>query len=245
MKKRTTALIAFLLIAAIYIAHHFISGTQNEVIAPTEPPKTPRAKARPHPNAAPEPPKTETIAVTVQESAPEALPEKYVLENMPAGSSIMPPPDFHPRPEGEWQGMLIDMNLRPMCETTAQCGRALSCREGHCLPCLEDRDCDVGESCVLDHCVRQEFIGCRTRADCHQDSLCILSGYSDGPRGNIEMKALCMETSGGQDIAEQDLESAAHEESEGAPEEISPAARETERYRQNLIDSARAACPDC
>ena len=225
MKKRAVAILALLSMAAILIAHHVFSETP-EITAP-EPARHAPSHASVRPPQVAEPSKTETIVAVVQEIGPKAPVQKYVLENMPAGSSIMPPPKFHPRPEGEWQGMLIDMTLRPMCETTVQCGRALSCREGHCLPCLNDRDCDVGEVCVLDHCVREDLALCRTRADCHQESLCVLTGYSEGPRGNTDMKAFCMEASGGRDPVANEWTQAADETSQQAAisQELSPAAR--------------------
>lgn len=245
MKKRAVAILALLSMAAFWIARHVFFETSKTAVPASMRHDPPRASARP--KNIPEPPKTETIVAVVQEIGPKAPVQKYVLENMPAGSSIMPPPKFHPRPEGEWQGMLIDMNLRPMCETTAQCGRALSCREGHCLPCLNDRDCDVGEVCVLDHCVREDLALCRTRADCHQESLCVLSGYSDGPRGNTEMKAHCMATSGGRDPVADEWARETEDTSKQAAmeQEWTPAARAQALYRQNLAESARAACPDC
>jgi hypothetical protein len=102
------------------------------------------------------------------------------------------PPRWHPRPDGEWQGMLVNLNAQPPCDGPALCGLARACKNGKCGPCELDADCATGESCVLDHCVRSENVGCRRRADCGPRSTCILSGYSAGVRGNQNMRAYCV-----------------------------------------------------
>jgi hypothetical protein len=58
-----------------------------------------------------------------------------------------------------------------------------------------------GESCVLDHCIRSELADCRTRRDCRNDELCVLSGYSSDPRGNARMRAECLAPAGGREEA--------------------------------------------
>lgn len=183
--------------------------------------------------------KNEVIEEKVQEVEP--IPEKYILSNMPVGVSVMPPPKFHPRPKDEWQGMLIDMNLRPMCERTEQCGLGLVCREEHCLPCLRDGECEPNESCVLDHCVRTEFVGCHSRRDCDDEELCVLTGYSADPRGNEKMKSKCLSPFGGHKIEEEG--NTEKDVTQTGASENSPALNTS--YTQSLMDAAKAACPDC
>jgi hypothetical protein len=102
------------------------------------------------------------------------------------------PPRWHPRAPGEWDGMLVNLNVTPPCESPAGCGMARACKSGKCMPCEADVECASGESCVLDHCVRSANVSCRQRADCQSRSVCILSGYSSGVRGNEDMRAYCL-----------------------------------------------------
>lgn len=102
------------------------------------------------------------------------------------------PPRWHPRPDGEWQGMLVNLNVQPPCDGPGLCGLARACKNGRCGPCEFDAECAPGESCVLDHCVRSANVHCRRRADCGPRSTCVLSGYSAGVRGNQEMRAYCL-----------------------------------------------------
>jgi hypothetical protein len=102
------------------------------------------------------------------------------------------PPRFHVRPEGEWQGMLVNLNVQPPCDGPGLCGMALACKNGRCGPCEFDAECGPGESCVLDHCLRSANVRCHRTADCGPQSTCILSGYSTGARGNADMRAYCL-----------------------------------------------------
>jgi hypothetical protein len=106
-------------------------------------------------------------------------------------------PLYHERPAGEWQGMPVNVTEQPACETAATCGLAMACNAGRCGPCSSDSACNVGETCVLDHCVRRELASCHARRDCAADEMCVLSGYSPDPRGNGEMKATCLAPRGG------------------------------------------------
>lgn len=76
---------------------------------------------------------------------------------------------------------------------------ARACVDGQCIPCRKDDECLLREVCVLDHCIRKELMGCRSRADCRgEDSLCVLSGYTSMDlRGNAEMTASCLLPVGG------------------------------------------------
>lgn len=107
-------------------------------------------------------------------------------------------PVFHPRPESEWQGMLVDVSTQSSCESIDGCGLAMACLGGtQCGPCDRDSDCAGGEACVLDHCVQQSKVECRSESQCGADEVCVLSGYSDGIRGNEDMSARCQPTAGG------------------------------------------------
>lgn len=102
---------------------------------------------------------------------------------------------FHPRAESEWQGMLIDVAVRPPCESTESCQLALACVESTCGPCQADGECGAGERCVLDHCLLRENAGCVNARDCPQGELCMI--VSDGSdalrhvRGNLFLRSLC------------------------------------------------------
>jgi hypothetical protein len=88
--------------------------------------------------------------------------------------------------------MLVNISVKPPCEMSSACGLALACVDNFCGPCTADAQCAQGEGCVLDHCVRQELIGCRHRADCAGGGYCILSGLTGGTvRGNEDMRAYC------------------------------------------------------
>lgn len=117
----------------------------------------------------------------------------------PGAEAQCPPParEFHPRPEDEWQGMRVRVGNQPICAGKSSCSFALACRDGLCGPCLADEDCAGGEVCVLDHCLIGENVTCRSYSDCDEGSLCVLSGYSAGYRGNGDMRAQCLSPSGG------------------------------------------------
>jgi hypothetical protein len=107
--------------------------------------------------------------------------------------------EYHPRPEGEWQGMRVNLALRATCERSEGCGLAMACREGLCGPCEADGECAGGEVCVLDHCVPRAQAACRSRSDCGEEELCVLSGYSSDARNNGGMRASCLAGRGGEE----------------------------------------------
>lgn len=102
---------------------------------------------------------------------------------------------FHPRAEGEWQGMLVDVAVRPPCESTQSCQVSLACVAGTCGPCGSDAGCAAGEGCVLDHCLLRSHTDCRSARDCPAGELCMI--VSDGSdalrdvRGNLFLRSLC------------------------------------------------------
>jgi len=127
---------------------------------------------------------------------PAAIPEEAAQKQLAA---LLAPPRFHPRPADEWQGMLVNINNPPPCDTHAACGLALSCQQGVCLPCTRDSECLGSEACALDHCVLLANVSCRHRSDCGRDSTCILTGYSSDLRNNADMKTNCISLLGGSD----------------------------------------------
>jgi hypothetical protein len=108
-----------------------------------------------------------------------------------AGPGVLAPPVYHPRDPQEWQGMHVDTSLQAACDTSTRCGLGMACRDGRCGPCARDAECGAGEKCVLDHCVPTDRVTCRSRRECGGEALCVLSGYSDDPRGNAAMRAYC------------------------------------------------------
>lgn len=135
--------------------------------------------------------------------------------------------NWHPRDPAEWQGMLVDLDAVPPCDTSAACGLARACKAGKCLACERDGDCATGEACVLDHCVAKELATCRKTADCKAGSTCVLSGYSGEPRGNEGMKSGCVDPGSG---------------GERGPEPVEVAAdTRTVLPDDDLLNSARAA----
>jgi hypothetical protein len=119
------------------------------------------------------------------------------------GVPQLDPSSIVPRPAGEWQGMPIDRARQAACDTTDRCSLARACRDGHCGACELDEECLVGEACVLQHCILETKVGCRSRASCKTKELCILSGYSAGPRGNEDLRSYCNPFRGGREQIEQ------------------------------------------
>ncbi len=132
-------------------------------------------------------PEAPTNAVAEVQPDPERNPE---LKLDPV---LLSPARWHPRPPGEWDGMLVNMNLSPPCESKGGCGLARACKEGRCVACEADPDCEVGEVCVLDHCIRGDNVACRRKADCGGRSFCVLDGYSVGLRANESMHSRCVD----------------------------------------------------
>lgn len=102
------------------------------------------------------------------------------------------PPRWHPRPSEEWQGMLVNTNVKPPCDSSEGCGSALACKQGVCVACQLDADCGRAELCVLDHCLRKELAECHRAADCPRGNVCYLTGLSATLRGNDAMAAKCV-----------------------------------------------------
>ena len=133
----------------------------------------------------------------------------------PSDGSAAPPKDergrieaasihetYHPRAAGEWQGMRVEISELAPCLSSDRCGMGLACVEARCGPCVRDSDCAAGEGCSMDHCVPLDGLACRSARECPADHLCALTGTSDGPRGNREMRAYCLPLSGGYEFAE-------------------------------------------
>jgi hypothetical protein len=162
--------------------------------------RSPDAGRAPPPLPAPAP----VGAPLVRAPGPHALPDGGVAvvsltSARPVGRplGVRPPPDHKRRPDGEWDGMLVDLtSLQAYCERPDGCGAAMACVSGACRPCERDAECARGEACVLDHCVVAERASCRSRRDCASGELCVLSGYGDGVRGNEGMRAYCARPEG-------------------------------------------------
>ena len=141
--------------------------------------------------------------VSATETPDAPVPVAHVAEHASAETPVADPAPDAPTPTlvgratDEWQGMRVDESMATPCVTSASCGLARACIGGACLACREDEQCEPNERCVLDHCVRSENTECATRSECGVDELCVLSGYSPGGRGNADMKAACLSTSGG------------------------------------------------
>lgn len=139
------------------------------------------------------------------------------------------PPRWAPRPPEEWQGMLVNLNITPPCNSSADCGLARACLEGVCMPCDADADCGAGEACALQHCIHQELIECRRAAECDPDSKCVLSDYSNQPRGNEDVRAYCVSDFSGAAYGPQ------------APKEPPPQDTRTSLPGDELMEAARKA----
>lgn len=142
-----------------------------------------------------------------------------------ATERTLPAPEHHPRPESEWQGMLVDVSTQSSCESIDGCGLAMACLDGgQCGPCGEDSDCASGEACVLDHCVVESRVECHRTSQCGDDEVCMLSGYSAGVRGNEDMSAVCSPSHGEAESPEmmEMLQLAAAEPAEAAEHEPRP-----------------------
>lgn len=110
-----------------------------------------------------------------------------------------PVPNYHPRPAGEWEGMLVDLTIRAPCAESGICSMALACREdGRCGPCITDDHCIAGERCVLDRCLSGSSVECVKNADCPDHHACVLSGLGTGERNNEGMRAYCLDLTDGE-----------------------------------------------
>ena len=185
---------------------------------------------------------------TPSQRLPEAdrlsVAETPVVDNEPDSAARNPLQDmpdevWHPRDKDEWQGMLVNTAVEQYCEASNYCGLALACNEQNvCGACSRDSDCASGEACVLDHCVVQEKVACRTRHDCThlgEDALCLLSGLTGGDtRGNADMTSYCQLPVGGQEQVV-DAERIARREALLAGKQIHP-----EVTSDNLFERLRA-----
>lgn len=117
---------------------------------------------------------------------------------------------------------------------------ALACIGGRCVPCTLDEDCAPGEACAMDHCVPHSAVACRSRWDCDDESLCVLSGYTAGRiRGNEEMRAYCLRPSGGTEQTPADLarQRGTRRPAAGSPSETSgDILQELRAYRESERD---------
>lgn len=129
--------------------------------------------------------------------AEEALPSKPVRHAAKVEAMAAAPANAPRRAAEEWQGMKLDDAVAFQCGTTEHCGLARACIDGLCVGCAADAECLSGEACVLEHCVPQANVECTSRRECGVDELCMLTGYSTGPRNNDAMRATCRATSGG------------------------------------------------
>lgn len=140
-----------------------------------------RAEAPIRSHRAPAPPSLDTPAGPHDEAA-AARPTPG------AGPAIA----FAPRDAAEWQGMLVNTTFQASCDTSARCGLAMACSAtGRCGPCTRDADCATGEACAMQHCVPAAAVACKSRVDCPAGELCMLTGYSEDPRGNGDLRAYC------------------------------------------------------
>jgi hypothetical protein len=130
-------------------------------------------------------------AKPVQASPPIPAPPVAAASLTPAS------PPVRGRPASEWQGMQVDASMQATCGTADGCGLAMACHGERCGPCAADSECASGEICVLEHCLRRELANCRSSGDCGGEERCLLSGYSSDPRGNADLRAICLEDRGG------------------------------------------------
>lgn len=156
---------------------------------------------------------------------------KTDLGATPAGDG--PDGGIESRDPSEWQGMMVERDmLQAECDGPQSCGMAMACKRHRCLPCQEDGDCAVGESCAVQHCVLTKRAGCRSRRDClNLEELCVLSGYSSDPRGNSEMTASCIGSTGGTSRAQGD---AAYRSTQLRPRGAAPIVQQGEDLRDGL-----------
>lgn len=148
--------------------------------------------------------------------------------------------NFFFRDPAEWQGMRINMDRLASCGESGICGMALACVGGKCVPCTSDDECESGEVCSLDHCVLESQADCRSFKDCDA-GLCLLTGYSSDPRGNIGMKAYCSTDKGG---FVQDPESEPRPIIEEAPERTMSIRRLQERMTELIDESSPSSVSD-
>lgn len=151
-------------------------------------------------------PETELRAASRYEAPRQAAVRVY----QPVGQSLVTSDDpFQPvvphpvvarfsRAADEWQGMLPDPNDVAPCSPDGLCPKARACVKGKCVPCASDGECGRQELCVLGHCVLEELVECQSRSDCDGDeALCILTEYDSlDPRGNLGMRATCLDPTG-------------------------------------------------
>lgn len=116
---------------------------------------------------------------------PTSAPEQYAVM-----AKYMLPPRQVFRAPSEWQGMIVDNAVTPYCAQSEACGLARACINYHCVGCARDDECASDELCVLENCLKQANVGCRSSADC-DDGLCIMTPYSSDARGNTSVTSYC------------------------------------------------------
>jgi hypothetical protein len=144
------------------------------------------------------------------------------LRDLPS-RGISEAPVYHPRPPDEWQGMLVNTAMQAICDRSERCGLAMACLSGRCGPCQRDHECASGEACVLDHCLALGNVGCRSARSCRgPEELCVLTGYSNDPRGNASMRSLCQSSRGGRPQRPEDFPTQPASPVPYAPTPVSP-----------------------
>lgn len=199
-----------------------VSQTREERPAPAPP--AVRAPVRSTSDPAPD------VPVAVAPEPAEETRKPWHRERAVPG--IRPAPNYFPRPENEWQGMLVELSSQAVCGEVDSCGLAMACIDHQCGPCVADSECASGEMCVLDHCVEARNVECKTTSECRDGELCVLSGYSSDIRSNRDMVAFCQPDEGGDD-SERELELERERESEMEEAEMIP--------RPISIDDLRSA----
>ena len=201
---RIKTIASFICIAALGLAIGRLVRDSTPAPAPvTSAPQSAAASRQPRPVLPPSSPETSPL------SSPEA--------GAPVDITAAVTP--HARPDGEWQGMPVDMAARPQCATTRDCSESLACwDDGRCGPCRSDSECAAGESCVLDHCVAQAAPDCRSSADCGDDEVCMLTRASRSQvRHGPALVASCHSQRGGVDDATAEAEEAEQPEPPPGP----------------------------
>ncbi|MCG8555441.1 MAG: hypothetical protein MJD61_09175 [Proteobacteria bacterium] len=150
---------------------------------------------------------------------------------------------FHPRDPNEWQGMLVNVANFQVCTRSGSCGLGLACIERRCGPCSLDAECAEGEACVLDRCLREGNVGCRSRRDCGhlgEDALCILSGLTaHDPRSNAELRSYCNPGHGGTSQDVNDPEAIERMRLRTSAEHIKPPISAKDLFRKLDLERAR------
>jgi hypothetical protein len=120
------------------------------------------------------------------------------------------------RAADEWQGMLPEPGeVWPCPENASVCGMGRACVDRRCTPCVEDQECLGNELCVLGVCVLTDLAGCRSKEDCADAEVCMMSGFTplDG-RNNSDLQSKCVLDDWDEDRDDTDNDVAQHAENE-------------------------------